>query len=803
MLYLMKMILHNITAKPFRTVIIVICLAAASLTFSLSLAISVSSRAAVEEQVRSGNGRADIVMTSVKGIDELPALPEGCEGLPVLLAGSYFQIHDINNYKYVQRKNIRVLGVDMARARNFGILPELTTPNDGEAVISSSIARRYGYEIGDRLTLPCADATDITLTVTEIAPEKGLLSILPQTVIVTEDTARTVLSSPVIKATMVYLDAPDGRTSETAERLSEMYPGLLVQQLAETAESEDMVNSLTRTFFMLFVVTFLMILFIISAFAKNIAAERLAVIGTLRSIGAEKRTAAFVLLMECAVYGLLGGAVGTGLFYALKDALVGDMLFSLNGVSGGVSVPLYIPLAGLVLSAAISCVVSLAAVIRTSKTPIRDIIFGGKDKVFRPSNAAAIAGVMLIIGALIPYFSGAGFSANIAGLAALVVGICLVIPKLLSVISSAAARRTSGGTFPVLRLAVIQSGTKKTAVTGTLICTALLLLTAALFILSRSVDKLYSARIFDCDIIISNLSEHAERYELITAESKEFIYSTEEMTQINGKTASINIFGYDDFEMFSGIRDLPEALRENEIALDKVMMKRLGIKAGEAVTLTLKSDSVRPVTLTLTAVPGIDSIYYDQRCCAAMISLETYQRVYRDYPSMLLANGDAGLIQRQLIDGGAELQLSEEYYAAADEESRSVTGLLYALAIMGVLLAVISVSGEQMIGFSGRKHELAVLRSQGMSVGQLSKMLLFETALSLLLPILIFIAAGNFIVLFITKALGSLEMNIPISFEAAGLAAFIAAMSAAVTLTVLITIKSLKRMKVADELKRE
>lgn len=800
------MILHNITVKPLRTAVIVLCLAAVSLTFSLCLTISVSSKAAVEEQVRSGNGRADIVLTSSKGFDELPVLPDGCDSLPVLLAGSYFQIHDINNYKYVQKKSIKVLGVDTAKAHDFGILPDLTTPKDGEAVISCSIAQRYGYEVGDKLTLPCADAADITLTVTEIVLNKGLLSIMPQTVVVSEDTAKTILSAPERKATMIYLDAPDGRTSETAEQLSGMYPGLLVQQLTETAETEDMVKSLTRTFFLLFTLTFLIILFIISAFSKNIAAERLTMIGTLRSIGAEKKTAAFTLLTECAVYGLLGGVVGTVLFYAFKDVLVGDMLLSVNGLSGGVPIPFYIPLTGLLLSAAISCAVSLTTVIRTSKTPVRDIIFGGKDSVYRPSNAAAFAGMILMICALVLYFSNARFSAYIAGLAAFVIGICLVIPKLLSVISSLAAGHMNSGRSPVLRLAVIQSGTKKTAVTATLICTAVMLLTASLYILSRSVDKLYSTRNYDCDVIISDLSERAERYDIITADSKGFIYNTEETIQINGKNVSVNIFGYggyDGFEMFSGLHDLPETLLGNEIAFDKLTMKRLGIKAGDAVTLTLKSNTVRPVTLALTAVSGIDSIYYDQRCNAAVISLDTYKSVYRDYPSTLLAKGDTELIRRQLIDNSAEFRLSEEYYAAVDRDSESITGLLYALAVMGVLLAVISVSGEQMIGFSVRRHELAVLRSQGMSVGQLSKTLLTETVLTVLVPILLFISAGHPVVLFITKTLGSLEMNIPISYEKSGLAVFIAVMSAAVILTVLIPIRSLKHMNVADELKRE
>ena len=81
MRFLMRMILRNITVKPLRTAVIVLCLAAVSLTFSLCLTISISSKAAVEEQVRSGNGTADIVLNSSKGFTELPVLPDECDSL--------------------------------------------------------------------------------------------------------------------------------------------------------------------------------------------------------------------------------------------------------------------------------------------------------------------------------------------------------------------------------------------------------------------------------------------------------------------------------------------------------------------------------------------------------------------------------------------------------------------------------------------------------------------------------------------------------------------------------------------------
>lgn len=799
----LKLCFKNITIKPFRTLVIVLCLAAVSLTFSLCLTISSASKAAVEDMIRSSMGRTDITMQAERGFETLPELPADCESLPVILAGSYFQVHDISNYKYVQKRSVHVLGVDTERAAKFGFLPKCTAPSENEAVISYALSQRFGYDIGDEITLPCADGTEITLTVSEIVLNKNDLSVMTLAVITAPETARKVLSSSDISATVLYIDAPDGKESETAEQLCAAYADLHVDQVTGTPESRDSIRSVTRAFLIIFAVTLLMILFIISAFSKNIAVERLAVIGTLRSIGAEKGSTSLTLLTECAVYGMIGGIIGTVIFYALKDTFLGNMIPRLDGIGGSVSVPPYVPVFGLVIPAVISCAVSFASLIRTSKMPVKNIIFGGKDNVYQPSVSGAVTGIICIFVAVILFMGSFGFIPSLVGLAAFVTGICLVLPKILSAVSKITAKHTYGGRCPVMRLALIQSGTKKTAVMGTVICTAVVMMTASLYILSRSAEGLYSVRNFNCDAVITNLSERSEYYDIISADSKEFIYTAAETTEINGRLTKINIFGYDSFEMFKGLRDLPESLGNDEIALDRQMMKRLAIHEGDSVTLTLKHDTVRPVTLTFTAVKGIDSVYFDQKCNAAVISLDTYKSVYHDYPSMLLVRGDTELMHRQLIDKSAEFETADEYYARMDEGSESITGLLDALAVIGILLAVISVSGQQMIGFEQRRHELAVLRSQGMSISQLSEMLLCETLLTAVLPVLLYLCTGRFVILIIEHTLSSLDMQIPISYEHLGIAEFIAVMAAAVILTVLIPIFSLKRMNTAEQLKCE
>lgn len=792
--------------KPLRTAVIILCPTALSLTFSLCVTINIVSEKAMEELIRGGTGKTDIMVSSAMGFDEIPVMPEDVYFMPTVQASSFLQLHSIDNYKYIQKKNITVLGVDTDEAVSFSVIPECAQPQNGEIVISCAISQIFGYSSGDVIILPCADGSELSLTVKEVVLNKNYLSLVPLTVIVAPETAKKISGYSDISANIIHVDVKDdSRITEISAQLMSNYPDITVQQVMGTAEINDMVSGLTYSFFTLFAVTFMMIIFIISAFSKNIAAERMSAIGTFRSIGAEKETASTTLLVECAVYGIAGGLFGGLLFYALKDTLIGGIIPTAEGFgSRSVYAPFYIPLAGLVLSSVISCVFSLGAVIRTSKNSIREIIFGGKDTVFKPTAAGTVIGAILLCISAVLYFLNMGFALNISALTAFITGLCLVVPKLMSFISGFAAGYTNGNKFPVLQLALIRSGTKKSAVSGTVICTAVVMLTSSLFVLSRSVDMLYSVRNYNCDCIVTELSERADRYRLITADKSELIYNTEEVVEINGIGANMNVFGYDGFELFSGISGLPGKIGRNEIVLDKAIMKRLGLSEGEKVTIALKKDTARPIKLEMTAISGCDSIYYDMRCNAAVINLETYISVYHDYPSVLLAKtSDTDLVRRQIVDSYARFMTAEEYYVQNDSESESITMLLYMLTALGIVLAVISVSGNQTIGYEQSKHELAVLRSQGMSMRQLSEMLIWEAAVITVISSLCFAIFGNIVINMISAILCSFDMNIPVAIEPVGVAVLIGMMSAAVILTAVIPIRALKRMNTAEELKQE
>ena len=71
---ILKYILRNIMIKPLRTAVIILCLTAVSLTFSLCITINIASEKAMEELIRSGTGKTDIMLSAEKGFDVIPDL---------------------------------------------------------------------------------------------------------------------------------------------------------------------------------------------------------------------------------------------------------------------------------------------------------------------------------------------------------------------------------------------------------------------------------------------------------------------------------------------------------------------------------------------------------------------------------------------------------------------------------------------------------------------------------------------------------------------------------------------------------
>lgn len=809
---ILKLVMKNITIKPLRTAIIVLCLGAVSLAFSLYFTISTSSEELIENQVRTITGKTDIIISFQQGFDEKIELSDNADTLYVMYANVDLQLHTIENYKYVRKKQALIWGVDTEKAYDFEMLPEYETIDGNEVIITEEVAETFGYEMGDIICIPCADGTDTTLKVKSVFPCEKFLQLSPMTMIVTNEKASEISCIVDSPGTVIYVDVfDDSVITPMYEKLYNKYPDYIVSQIMGTAEVKEMILGLAGTFFLVFAVIFMMIVFIISAFSKNIASERLSVVGTIRSVGATKTGASMILYSECAIYGLLGGVLGSILFYCIKDFVLGNFFTTSLSDTVSCSVPGYISPIAICLSVALSCICSFVSILRTSKKSIKDIIFATKDTAYRPSVIMAVLGGVMFVTSIIFNVFFEEFIIKLLALIFYMCGICLIVPFSITVVSKIVIRFSKGRKFPVVRLSLIQLGTKKTLISQTIICTAVMTLTTAVYILTGSVDRLYSYAIYDCEAIIDELSEKPERYRNIVEseiiENYEFIYSREEMVNINDKKVSTIVFGYDGFNMLSGFSDVPNAIAKNEIVMDRAVMNRLGICEGDMVNITFKGDTVRPVTKEFIVKAACDSVYYDMRCIAVLLNLDTYKEIYHDYPSKLLIEAkDAAKVaelEKLLVDKQAIFKTADEYYETTRMEKSSITSILGAMLILGFALAIISAVGNHSVGYEQRKHEFAVLFSAGMSKNQLIKMLFIESVLSVTLSIVISVASMTVILNILSALLQKLDLEIPIYWDMKGIIFFIVIIAGSVILTVLSSIYTFRKMNIAEQLKQE
>lgn len=804
-----KYILRNVASKPLRTIVICICFAAVALTFSLCLTVTLTAGKTIENQMRKSTGKTDITLYNRDGFTEKSInFPDSCEILSFLETSVEMQQHSIENFKYVNQKTLKILGADCEKSAAFELLPECHNVNENEIVISSAVSKKLGYKMGDTVLIPCCNGNTLSLVIKEILPCEKYFSVFPMSAIVTPENAAVIAEKAQNLRNVAYINVyDDSKIPEVSEKIAVSYPDASVQQIMGTDEVNSILSGISMTFYVIFMIVFMMIIFITSAFSKSIFTERLSSIGTLRSIGANIYTVTKTLLAESFLYGMFGGLTGAVIFFLIKDTVICNFVKTSLFDNTHYNTPLYIPVAALFLSVALSCGCSLFSVIKTAKMPLRDMIFMTKDTLYATSISGTIIGVFLISATVVMHVqTHNSIISSIAMLVCFVTGICLILPSFLSIISQIAACFRRG--FPVLRLSIIGAGTKKTSVNSTVLCVVVLTLTVMIFVLSCSVKNLYGAEIYNSDIIISDLSQKSEYYKNIVNSDKttasEFLYKTDDSVILNGQKTEISVFGYDSFEFFSGINGFTGYIGESEIVIDKDLMKRYRIQSGEKITLTLKSDQLRPELLTLTVLDQCDSVYYDMHCNAILINKYTYKRIYHDYPYALLINStDTDYFKSNITDSEASFITSEQYRKELDGEQNSVTTILDVLIFLGLSLAVISTAGNSTVAFEQRKREFAVLHGVGMSNARLIQLIITESVFSAVMSAMISILSGIVAINILSEVLSAIDISIPLFYDKNNLILFIMATLSLLTLTAIKPVLSLVKMNTSEQLKQE
>ena len=815
---ILKHTFRNIFKKPARTFLLAFCIFLCSMAAALCLDMTQSVRRLFANTFSDMVGSTDIEYIGYEPLDE-NSFSELPENRALFLGSGYtvFYRRDPQLYSYATATNVAIMGTDLAKAYDMRILPVKLELSADETAMTKDLAELLGYSAGDRVYFYDDMGEKQEFVIKELIERGGLVNQRDVCVVSSEGLCR-LFSSGEVTYYYAMIDVIDnGKINEAEAMLKEAHPEADTLNITNNREAQEAIDQISKMFIMFFVVCLLVVIIITVTVSERIISERMSVVGTLRSLGVSQTKTALILLLENAVYALIGSVPAVLAYEAVRPMLL-DTLFVVDDVVtpdfGQVS---RLMEAGIVLGAVVlECACTLKEIIKASRTAIRDIIFLNKDTEYRFSPAAVVTGLAFAAAALVTALIPDSFTAMIICFISTILAVFLLFPFVTVYASRGLEKLFARLNMPVARLAAAEAGSKKSTAASAQLISAVASISVLLFVVTGSLYDMSNKQTIDADYVMSGLSEGDYMYDYI--DDIEGVTATENVyvsmyvyAEFNGtEEKNFCVFGYDGQEMFKGVEGLPDAVGRDEFYMDKGFADRLGLSIGEEVDILMNSDSFIPRHLMLRLSGYCNSVYFDGRGKSIVINKELYTEEFCDYPYNILIDTDgtndaqiADMINKYSSATMTELQSIEEMNEQIAQESHAENTLIKMIGFMGIFLVFVGVVSNQLIGFESRKRECAVLISVAMEKRTLRKMLLLETVISSALPLIISLPLGLVISLPIFKIMHLLELSLPWVVNMGELLLLEAGLLAVFSLTVIFPYWQLHRMKPAEQLKYE
>ena len=296
---ILKTVFKNIFGKPLRSLLVIFSIFFCALSAMFCFDLAKTEKNLINDLLSIMSGEADLgVNMRVCDVSKLP------EGLPEynafrLRGVSDYIYSDIDGeYCYVKMESVYIYGIDPETAVTMGYLddPDLKT---GEIIITDKVADACGYSVGDMAQIHDLAGNVHELEIKDIVPA-DLKNLLFQdyTGVVNDETADILTCGKPVSGTMMIDVIDNTRITEAEEILKDEFQADNVQIYALTEDMEAIMNELYGILFILFAITFLLVVFITFSICERIVGERMSFIGTLRSLGLSSTQTAFVLLLE-------------------------------------------------------------------------------------------------------------------------------------------------------------------------------------------------------------------------------------------------------------------------------------------------------------------------------------------------------------------------------------------------------------------------------------------------------------------------------------------------------------------------
>ena len=816
---IIKNAFRNIASKKGRTFILILCVFVTSLVAMLALDMTSSIESAFTAYMTESLGNIDLMIDSVN-----PDVLDGVDGYKAVrlgFAGQFEYGRDNELYMYSFREPVSVFCFDdYELAYELGQLNSLVTMSDDEVYVSSEYAKKYNVKAGDKITLGCADESSFEVTVKDVIAINSFSPLHGKTIIATSDTCRRVactLEIPYL-TTMVSLDKG---TDKAAFKKAVMAndPTADITDFKEEMDEADLAE-IYNIFYLIFLFVFLLVIFVTISFSEKIVNERMSTIGTLRSIGVTQKMTSMILLLENILYGLIGSLLGCALYAAIRVPFLTSVVKmesstgeSMDVASAIGSTPFYTYILVVVGAILVETLAPMLALSKSVKMSIRDIIFTNKDTEFKYTWARAYVGGVFVLVGVIASFLNKSFIGLCISIVAIVVAIATLIPFLLKGISILGSKTIKPGKTPILKMALSEISNNKTLVNTAVMCVSTLILSTCIYSFSNSLRTEFNRSSYDCDIIVENLEDKDEFFysfikDIDGVVEVEFFTGTTNEIRFDNKVFDQTIYPWQETTMFMNGQDLGAAPAENEVIISKSIARRFDLKVGDIVNITFNNSYILKQQADYVVINVVDKGFNN----GIYINPHKYEMLFKNTPSQIGIRCEQGridevraLLEKYIVSGEECIATLEEITQNEVEQRSGIMGILTALIVLGFVLTIIGVSGNQTIGFENRRREIAVLYSVAMSRKKLNRLLILENAISIGLSAVVAFAISpilvkNFATVLVMVTGGDLP---EITFDVGIIAAYMVIAFAIIMITNIIPVRRIKKMNCSLELKYE
>lgn len=830
---IMKHILRNIRAHKGRSILMILALTVATAVLILNVTLGEEIATKYVETFRSVYGDSDVSITMKQGKD--PNDLSAVELKPSKLDLGNMRIKtlltsDIGGYAEINGKGYEalIMGIDLKDAYEMDEFARKDIDlKDNELVINERCSDKFKIHKGDKVIFTYQEK-EYVMEVVEVVKNYRLTSLkfdypyfignlkMVNKILGYEETSGQQM--------LVHVEEEE-KIKEFAKYVADHNENVSAEELISSESIKDALASITSLLSIILVIVVIMIFFVVGSLNKLIISERFPVIGTFRSVGATKGRMNRILLGENIVYGVVGGLLGSILGYALNSVVAGAFISSgdvdIANEKAGVNWMIFA--GGILFAILLQVVISLKAILRANRKPVKDIIFNVQSARYKINKKKSIIGFGLILLALVLQFfnTDSSFIMSLGAMAILVVGCAFLVPVWLRYIAKgiAAFSRKIGWRSGVIASKNI--GYSKTIISAATLMVISITSILTVYNVSVSFHRLFESFRYnnDFDIIVENVSKEYEKYSYIKdmdgVESTEplYYYYSNSVTYDGEKSFTVppmffglvekNLMGIEVEDSFD-----VDSLKDNEILVDSFYAKRNNIKVGDTYKLTVGDEELADA---FTVAGTINSALFTSNRNVWLMNLETYKKHFTKVPVWIQVTLKDGVDAKQFIETlrgrikefNVEYMTFEEYITEQEEQTNEIMDVFYVIIGLAVALSFVGIVNNQIMGFIQRKREIAVLNSTCMSKSQIRHMLFTETLLSSAISGIIASIIAIPCVYMVNTAMEGLSMCLNIGYNILASVEFVGIVVVILLFTTLIPFRKLRKMDVVTEIKYE